>query len=345
MGNVPGIIELLGSLGVALAIVCLFMPLFIPYLRRLKFGQQIIEEYGPTWHKNKQGVPTMGGLVFILATVVTFCAFGFKYYSETPFLQSKGFACLITSCLFGLIGFLDDFIKIKQKHNLGLTEIQKLLLQFLVAGAFVVFTAINRTSGTNIVISFGNGGFTLDIGFFAYIIWFCAIIGFTNAVNFTDGIDGLAAGVTVPVAIFFVFVANITFAGELSILSVILVGALIGFLIFNWHPAKIFMGDTGSMFLGGMVTTIAISLDMTLVLIVAGLVYLIEAFSVIIQRTYFKLTHGKRLFKMTPIHHSFELSGWKEEKIVLTFTAVSTVSCIIAAVIAYLIFENNWALI
>ena len=208
-----------------------------------------------------------------------------------------------------------------------------------------MFTAINRTSGTNIVISFGNGGFTLDIGFFAYIIWFCAIIGFTNAVNFTDGIDGLAAGVTVPVAIFFVFVANITFAGELSILSVILVGALIGFLIFNWHPAKIFMGDTGSMFLGGMVTTIAISLDMTLVLIVAGLVYLIEAFSVIIQRTYFKLTHGKRLFKMTPTHHSFELSGWKEEKIVLTFTAVSTVSCIIAAVIAYLIFENNWALI
>ena len=352
LGTMPAVWEMLGSLAVSLAIVCAFMPIFIPYLRKLKFGQQIIEEYGPTWHKNKQGVPTMGGLVFIIATVLTFLVFGFKYYTQASFLSSKGFACLITSCLFGLIGFLDDFIKIKKKHNLGLTEMQKLLLQFIVAAAFVVFMAFNRTSGTAIQIGVdGNIVFHLDLGFFTYIIWFFAIIGFTNAVNFTDGIDGLVTGVSIPVMILFVFVSAVMGSYvsesyyELVILSMIMVGALIGFLIFNWHPAKIFMGDTGSMFLGCMVVTVAISLDMTLLLLVAGVVYLIEVFSVIIQRTYFKLTHGKRLFKMTPIHHSFELSGWKEEKIVLVFTAVSVVGCVVAAVLFWLLFCNHGILI
>ena len=346
LSPLPSVWEMLGSLGVSLAIVCAFMPIFIPYLRKLKFGQQIIEEYGPTWHKNKQGVPTMGGLVFILATVLTFLVFGFKYYTAESFLTSKGFACLITSCIFGLIGFFDDFIKIKKKHNLGLTEMQKLLLQFLVAAAFVVFMAFNRDFGTYVQIGAG-----FDLGFFAYIIWFFAIIGFTNAVNFTDGIDGLVTGVSIPVMILFVFVSSLfgSYIGdgyyELTILSMIMVGALIGFLIFNWHPAKIFMGDTGSMFLGCMVVTIAISLNMTLLLLVAGIVYLIEVFSVIIQRTYFKLTHGKRLFKMTPIHHSFELSGWKEEKIVLVFTAVSVVGCVVAAILAYVFFHNSIILI
>lgn len=351
LGTLPSVWELLGSLGVSLAIVCAFMPIFIPYLRKLKFGQQIIEEYGPTWHKNKQGVPTMGGLVFIIATVLTFLVFGFKYYTAESFLSSKGFACLITSCLFGLIGFLDDFIKIKKKHNLGLTETQKLLLQFIVAAAFVVYMAFNRYLGTHIQISLGGSDFSFDIGFFAYIIWFFAIIGFTNAVNFTDGIDGLVTGVSIPVMILFVFVASIFGSWvnsgyiELMLLSMIMVGALIGFLIFNWHPAKIFMGDTGSMFLGCMVVTVAISLNMTLLLLIAGIVYLIEVFSVIIQRTYFKLTHGKRLFKMTPIHHSFELSGWKEEKIVLVFTLVSVIGCVVAAVLAYVFFFNNIILI
>ncbi len=344
--------EMIGSLAVSLAIVCAFMPIFIPYLRKLKFGQQIIEEYGPTWHKNKQGVPTMGGLVFIIATVLTFIVFGFKYYTQASFLSSKGFACLIASCLFGLIGFLDDFIKIKKKRNLGLTEGQKLVFQFIVAAAFVAFAAVNRTSGTAIQIGVdGNIVFHLDLGFFTYIIWFFAIIGFTNAVNFTDGIDGLVTGVSIPVMILFVFASavmgNYVSASyhELTMLSMIMVGALIGFLLFNWHPAKIFMGDTGSMFLGCMVVTVAISLDMTLLLLVAGVVYLIEVFSVIIQRTYFKLTHGKRLFKMTPIHHSFELSGWKEEKIVLVFTAVSVVGCIIAAILFCLLFYNHGILI
>lgn len=340
----PNIFELIGGFGVSLLIVCVLMPVIIPYLRKLKFGQQIIEEYGPTWHKNKQGVPTMGGLVFIFAVIVSFVVFGVNYYTEASFLSSKGFACLTASCLFGLIGFIDDFIKIRKKQNLGLTEIQKLILQFLVAGAFVVFTAINRNCGTSVILPFG-GGTRVDLGFIAYIIWFCAIIGFTNAVNFTDGIDGLAAGVTIPVGIFLVFVSNITLNSELSLLSVVLVGALVGFLIFNWHPARIFMGDTGSMFLGGMVTTIAISLDMTVVMIIAGAVYLAEALSVIIQRIYFKITHGKRLFKMTPIHHSFELSGWKEEKIVLAFTAVSIVACAIASAVVCVICGNNILLI
>ncbi len=348
----PSVWEMLGSLVVSLAIVCAFMPIFIPYLRKLKFGQQIIEEYGPTWHKNKQGVPTMGGLVFIIATALTFLVFGFKYYTAESFLSSKGFACLITSCLFGLIGFLDDFIKIKKKHNLGLTEMQKLLLQFIVAAAFVVFVAFNREAGTSVLLSTSStSGFDIDLGFFTYIIWFFAIIGFTNAVNFTDGIDGLVTGVSIPVMILFVFVSAVMgscVSGgyyELTLLSLIMIGALIGFLIFNWHPAKIFMGDTGSMFLGCMVVTVAISLNMTLLLLVAGIVYLIEVFSVIIQRTYFKLTHGKRLFKMTPIHHSFELSGWKEEKIVLVFTAVSVVGCIVAALLFCLLFYNNCILI
>ena len=346
--NMPSIWELMAGLAVAFAIVYVLMFVAIPYLRKLKFGQQIIEEYGPTWHKNKQGVPTMGGIVFIIASVLVFVFFGFKYYSAVSFLSSKGFACLITSCFLGLVGFLDDFIKIKKKHNMGLTESQKLILQVVIAGAFVIFTALNRDYGTFIFLpTFDGSGesICIDIGFFAYIIWFCAIIGFTNAVNFTDGIDGLATGVTIPVLIFFVFVANITYKAELSVLSMVVIGACIGFLIFNWHPARIFMGDTGSMFLGGIVTTVAISLDMTIVLLVAGIVYLIEAFSVIIQRTYFKLTHGKRLFKMTPIHHSFELSGWKEEVIVLSFSAVSVIACVLAAVIAYIFYVNGILLI
>ena len=338
--EMPSLLILLGGLGVALVFTCAIMPIFIPYLRRLKFGQQIIEEYGPTWHKNKQGVPTMGGIVIILVTVAAFLIFDFKYYSAGSFATSKAFACLLTYVVFGIIGFLDDFIKIKQKHNLGLTEIQKLALQFIAAIAFIVFMAFNRAIETSIFLLIGEG-FSLDLGFLVYIVWFCAIIGFTNAVNFTDGIDGLVTGVSIPVMIFLVFAANLAMEAELSILSMVMIGALIGFLIFNWHPAKIFMGDTGSMFLGCMVVTVAISLNMTFVLLIAGIVYLIEALSVIIQRTYFKLTHGKRLFKMTPIHHSFELSGWKEEKIVLSFTFVSVIGCLIAAVIAYLMFENN----
>ena len=348
MVNMPSVWEMVAGLIVSFAIVVVLMPVVIPYLRKLKFGQQIIEEYGPTWHKNKQGVPTMGGMVFIIAAIIGFAFFGFKYYSESAFLSSKGFACLITSCLLGLIGFLDDFIKIKKKHNLGLTESQKLILQVIIAGAFVAFMAWNRDFGTFVFLpSFNGSGETLcvDIGFFAYILWFLAIIGFTNAVNFTDGIDGLATGVTIPVLIFFVFVANITYNAELSVLSMVVIGACIGFLVFNLHPAKIFMGDTGSMFLGGIVTTVAISLDMTIILLVAGVVYLIEALSVIIQRTYFKLTHGKRLFKMTPIHHSFELSGWKEEKIVLSFAAVSVAACAVASLIAYYFYINGILLI
>jgi len=276
MVNMPSVWEMVAGLIVSFAIVVVLMPVVIPYLRKLKFGQQIIEEYGPTWHKNKQGVPTMGGMVFILAAVIGFVFFGFKYYSEASFLSSKGFACLITSCLLGLVGFLDDFIKIKKKHNLGLTESQKLILQVIIAVAFVAFMALNRDFGTFVFLpSFNGSGETLcvDIGFFAYILWFLAIIGFTNAVNFTDGIDGLATGVTIPVLIFFVFVANITYNAELSVLSMIVIGACIGFLVFNWHPAKIFMGDTGSMFLGGIVTTVAISLDMTIVLLVAGTLF------------------------------------------------------------------------
>lgn len=324
----------------ALIIVCVLMPLFIPFLRKLKFGQQIIEEYGPTWHKYKQGIPTMGGIVFIIATAAAFLAFGFSYYikgesSTTAVIPSSGLTCLITSCMYALIGFIDDFIKIKKKHNLGLSESQKLILQFLVSAAFVMFTAIRTNGNTTVCIPFfgGNsiGGYVIDFGIFYYVLLMIVLVGFTNAVNLTDGVDGLATSVTIPVVIFFVFASSVVGASELMILSCVLAGACVGFLVFNWHPAKIFMGDVGSLFLGGMVATIAVSLNMPLILLVVGIIYVIEAFSVLIQRIYFKITKGKRLFRMTPIHHSFELSGWKEEKICLVFSAVTVIACVLAA--------------
>ena len=323
---------------VSLALVLIFTPITIPFLRKLKAGQQIIQDMGPTWHKSKQGTPTMGGIIFMCAVIVSYLILAFSYYTGAANGLSAGIICLISSFVFSLIGFSDDFLKIRKKNNAGLSEVQKMVLQIVVSAGFLVFNAI-RTGGST-VITFDYpffvdaiGGFQIDLGIFWYVLAMIIMVGFTNAVNITDGLDGLCTSVTIPVAIFFVVISAARGPYDITVLSLALVGALIGFLVFNWHPCKIMMGDVGSMFLGGMVVTIAFSLDMPLVLLLVGIIYLIETFSVIIQRVYFKITHGKRLFKMTPIHHSFEMSGWREEKICLLFSGITVIACIIAVLL------------
>lgn len=326
---------LLAAFCVALAAA----PLLIRFLHRLKFGQQIITEYGPTWHKGKQGVPTMGGFIFIGGAVIAYLLFGAGYYTspqagQTVFLPSAGVIALLVSLLLGLMGFADDFVKIRKKHNQGLTEKQKLFLQGLIGVGFLIYDALRTGGRTWVEIPFV--GFRLELSYFYYVFALILFVGFVNAVNLTDGLDGLATSVTLPVLAFFGVTAFLKGAMELSLLSAAVFGACAAFLIFNWHPAKVFMGDTGSMFLGGMVSVLAFLLDMPLMLVVVGLIYLAEAVSVMIQMTYFKLTHGKRLFKMTPIHHHFELCKWSEVKIVLTFSGISLVMCAAAFIFCVL---------
>ncbi len=325
------------ALSLLLATAC--APILIKKLRILKFGQQIITEYGPTWHKNKQGVPTMGGLIFILSTAVSFLILGIWHYSKGDnffgemFLGAP-FMALLVSILLGVMGFADDFTKIKQKHNQGLTEKQKIVVQSLIGIAFIVFIAIRNGGDTSVLIPFTD--YRLELSFLYYVFAFVAFIGFVNGCNLTDGIDGLAASVTLPVMALYTAVAVFFGATDIAILTGAFFGGLIGYLFFNWHPARVFMGDTGSMFLGGIVVTVAFCLDIPMVLFLAGFVYLAEAFSVLIQQTYYKLTKGKRIFKMTPIHHHFELCNWSEVKIVCVFTAVSFITCALAALWLFL---------
>jgi phospho-N-acetylmuramoyl-pentapeptide-transferase len=300
--------------------------LLLPVLRALKVGQSI-REVGPTWHNYKAGTPMMGGLMFIAAlTIVLLC--------NIPFMTDFSvFFVLILSLCFGFIGFLDDFAKMKKKQNEGLTSIQKALLQMAVAAIFLY--AMYKTEAITVV----DGMIPLNIPFFnvsiqmhliVYIIFaMFVMVGCVNAVNLTDGVDGLSSSVTIPVMIFFTAAAIGMGRFDLALLPASLVGGLIAYLFYNWHPAKVFMGDTGSLFLGGVVCAMAFALDMPLVLVLVGFVYICETLSVILQVGYFKLTHGKRLFKMAPIHHHFEKCGWKEEKVVLTFAAVSAVMCVL----------------
>jgi phospho-N-acetylmuramoyl-pentapeptide-transferase len=323
---------------VSLVLVLIFTPVVIPFLRKLKAGQQIIQNMGPTWHKSKQGTPTMGGLIFMFAVIISYFILAFEYYTASSSVPSAGIICLITSFVFAILGFSDDFLKIKQKNNAGLSELQKIIIQFIISLAFIIFNAVRTGGDTTIRFDFPFfvdkiGGFSIDLGIFWYVLAMIIMVGFTNAVNITDGLDGLCTSVTIPVAIFYVVISAARGCYDITVLSLALTGALLAFLIFNWHPCKIMMGDVGSMFLGGMVVTIAFSLDMPIVLLLVGIIYLIETFSVIIQRVYFKITHGKRLFKMTPIHHSFEMSGWSEEKICLLFSGITVIACIIAALL------------
>ena len=307
---------------IAFAITAALGKWMIPFLHKLKFGQTI-REVGPSWHKNKQGTPTMGGLMFILGIVVAMMACLPVFYplgmEETLLMKAKVFAGLGMAVAFGAIGFMDDYISILKKRNLGLTERQKLVLQFAVAAAYLVTIRL-AGGGTSTVFPFIG---EVELGWFYYLLAAVAIVGIVNAVNFTDGIDGLNTTVS-----FFAFLSLALCAGILSMTGLSALGmasaaACIGFLIWNWHPAKVFMGDTGSLFMGGMVCALAFGMDLPILLLPVGFVYLCEILSVVLQVSYFKATHGKRLFKMSPIHHHFEMCGWSEVKICAVFGLVA----------------------
>ena len=308
------------------AISCVLTALIgyflIPVLRTLKAGQSI-REVGPTWHNNKAGTPMMGGLMFIVSLVVCLLV-------SIPAMEDYSvFFVLAMSLCFGAVGFVDDFCKMKKKQNEGLTSIQKLLLQLAVSALYLYLLYRHGTLNCQLWIPFTDISISVHPMLYIFFAMF-VMLGCDNAVNLTDGVDGLSSSVTLPVMIFFAAVAIAQGKFDLALLPACLVGGLIAYLFYNWHPAKVFMGDTGSLFLGGVVCGMAFALNMPLILILVGFVYIVETLSVILQVGYFKLTHGKRLFKMSPIHHHFEMCGWKEVKIVLVFTAVSAVMCLIA---------------
>ena len=307
---------------VSLVLTGIIGYVLLPILRALKAGQSI-REIGPTWHNVKAGTPMMGGLMFVLSAIVcTLC--------NIPFMEdySAIFALLVGLC-FGFIGFLDDYTKLVKKRNLGLTSLQKALLQMAVSALYLYVLYRQGVMTCDLYIPFVNVSVSLHPALYIFFAMF-VMVGCDNAVNLTDGVDGLCGSVTIPVMVFFAAAAVAMGRYDIAVIPAALVGGLIAYLFYNWHPAKVFMGDTGSLFLGGMVCALAFALDMPLILVLVGIIYIIETLSVILQVGYFKLTHGKRLFKMSPIHHHFEMCGWKEEKIVISFTLVSAVMCVLA---------------
>ena len=296
--------------------------LLLPVLRALKAGQSI-REVGPTWHNSKAGTPMMGGLMFIFAAILCLLI-------NLPAVTDHSvFYVLVLALAFGFVGFLDDFTKAKYKRNLGLTSIQKALLQMAVSAIFLYAMYRGGHMLCDLYIPFFNVTFHIHPILYIFFSMF-VMVGCVNAVNLTDGVDGLCASVTIPVMIFFTVTCLGLDRMDLALFPAALLGGLIAYLFYNWHPAKVFMGDTGSLFLGGAVCAMAFALEMPLILVLVGFVYVVETLSVILQVGYFKATHGKRLFKMAPIHHHFEMCGWKEEKIVLTFAGVSALMCILA---------------
>lgn len=308
---------------ISFVISALLGPVVIPFLHKLKFGQYIREE-GPAAHQKKSGTPTMGGVIFMLAIAVTALIFLKDYPIVLP--------VVFTTLGFGVIGFLDDYIKVVKKRNLGLTEVQKLAGQMIVTAIFVFYILKYTDIGTSVLIPFTGGfedGLYIHFPVWLFVIFvFFVILGTVNGTNFTDGLDGLLSSVTVLVAAFFTVVAVATKSG-LHPVTGAAVGALLGFLLVNVYPAKVFMGDTGSLALGGFVASTAIVLKMPIFIVIVGIIYLVEVLSVILQVTYFKLTKGKRIFKMAPIHHHFELCGWPETKVVAIFSIVTAIACII----------------
>ncbi len=346
------------------AISALLGTRMVPWLHKLKFGQTILD-IGPNWHKEKQGTPTMGGLMFIIATIVSFglvalidVLMGGNLVGASPVMAKLGVAAgsgaakakvwggLIMAFGFGLIGFADDYIKIRKKQNEGLTVIQKTLAQLVLIAGYI--TTLILSNNTKLYLPLHNG-IMWDYGNTFWFVVITAIVMYStvNAVNFTDGIDGLCGSVTITAAVSFCIMGVFTKYLGASVLAAALAGALGGYLIWNWHPAKCFMGDTGSMFLGGMMIALAYAIDCPLILLLTGIIYVIEGGSDVLQIGWFKITKkiaqrkdpeatGKRLFKMAPIHHSFELSGWSEEKICIVFSAVNLIGGILSCVIVYL---------
>lgn len=309
---------------VAFGVAAILGQILIPLLHRLKAGQAIRED-GPTWHMAKQGTPTMGGLMFIVAIGLATVVAGWEELRRGNWSH---LAVFLFALVFGVIGMIDDFQKLRHHANEGLTAGQKFLLQMAAA---IVFTVLMRGQGLtpNLFIPFFH--VTIPLPWVVYMVFAAFVmVGTVNAVNLTDGIDGLATGVTIPVALFYMTVSAWFGRTDLAILSAALAGGLAAFLIYNFHPAKVFMGDTGSLFLGGMVCGLAFALDIPLVIPVIGLVYVAEVLSDIIQVAYFKKTGGKRFFRMAPLHHHLELGGWSETKLFCVFSGLTLVLCCLA---------------
>ena len=321
------VVQLIISFLISLAVSVAAGLVFIPMLRRMKVGQSIQED-GPVWHSTKEGTPTMGGIIFISGIILASLIVGFNEIRDGNY---SFIFILVFALIYASIGFLDDFEKLKKKQNLGLTAMQKFILQLMAATAFVIVMqfADNLTSSVDIYVPFFNISFVMPAVLY-YIFAAFVIVGTVNSVNITDGIDGLSSGVTIPVAAAFSLIALLWGDTASGIIAAAIVGGLVGFLIFNFYPAKVFMGDTGSLFLGGAVCALAFAMDMPLILITLGIVYFLETLSVIIQVVYFKLTKGKRVFKMAPVHHHFEMCGWSEYKVFVVFTSVSAVFAVLS---------------
>lgn len=313
----------------------------IPWLHKLRFGQ-IILDIGPSWHKKKQGTPTMGGIMFIagiissIAVVVVtdkllggdLISFGQQMFSGA--VKAKLYGGILMAIGFALIGFADDYIKVVKKRNLGLTIMQKSIAQILVITTYL--STLTYWGATYVYVPFyGNVELGLFFWLFSAFVIYCTI----NAVNFTDGIDGLCASVTASAAVALIIIAVLRNFFGISVLASALLGSLLGYLIWNWHPAKVMMGDTGSMFLGGIIIAISFSLNAPWLILFVGIIYVIEFASDVIQIVYYKISHGKRIFKMAPIHHHFEKSGWSEKKIVYIFTAINLAGGLIGIALIY----------
>lgn len=325
---------------IAFGITAIMGKWMIPFLHKINFGQTIRDE-GPKWHKKKQGTPTMGGIMFIIgiliATVVAVPCYwqissdNVFQMSETGLMATKIFAGLCLALGYGLIGYLDDYIKVVRKRNLGLTVKQKLILQFLVAAAYLAAIYLSGGTGTTEIPFVG----LVDLGWVYWLIAAVLIVGVVNAVNFTDGIDGLNGSVTFFFAVFCMVISSYLSMFGLSIMAAAVAGGCLGFLLWNFNPAKVFMGDTGSLFLGGAVCALTFGMDLPILLIPLGIIYWMEIGSVMLQVTYFKLTHGKRLFKMSPIHHHFELCGWNEVKICVVFSCITMIGGIASMLLVF----------
>ncbi|MCL2593559.1 MAG: phospho-N-acetylmuramoyl-pentapeptide-transferase [Defluviitaleaceae bacterium] len=311
------------ALLIAFLVNVILLPFVIPILRKIKFGQNVRQD-GPNSHLKKTGTPTMGGIVILISFVA----------GSLIFLRdnTQAIVIVLVTLSFGVIGFIDDYIKVVKKRSLGLRGKQKIVLQFIVSAGFVAYLVMNNEANnySSVYIPFVND-YALDLGIFFIPLMLFGILGITNAVNLTDGLDGLATGVTALVVTFFTLAA---WALSSTILPVTgaAVGSLVGFLLFNKYPAKVFMGDTGSLALGGLVVSVAIVLRMPIFLVIVGLIYVLEALSVTIQVFYFKITGGKRFFKMAPLHHHYELKGWSETKVVKVFYLVTAILCLVGFV-------------
>ena len=322
---------------IAFAVSAVLGKFLIPFLRKIKFGQTI-KENGPVWHKSKQGTPNMGGFMFIIGSVVGILV-GFillKVLWKEPLGLSavnsvKLFGGLGMALIFGFIGFLDDYIKDVKKRNLGLNAKQKLIMQFFTAVAYLLSVYLAGDTSTTVIFPFFG---QLDLGFFYYVIMILFILFLSNAVNLTDGIDGLAASVTFLVCISVLIMSGVLGLLGIGVYASALAGGLLGFLIYNFHPAKVFMGDTGSMFLGGSVLALGFGINLPVLILLFGIIYVAEAMSVVLQVISFQTT-GKRIFKMSPIHHHFEMCGWSEGKIVGVFSLVTLVGCIVSIIAVF----------